>query len=227
MWLLQPERISGDPYTVKSDVWSLGITLVELAIGRFPFSSDDGLQSDDEDGGDDDCHTGSRVSLPLALGGDEDQHLELEDSTLCDTGDDTLSPVRPAQKDQSLQQAERKRVAKQDAAQPASSNTKAVPGVRRKGVAGVSLAGSGHQMSILELLQYIVNEPAPRLPMGRFSPQVEEFINGTLRKEPVGWDTKRKGPLPGDVARPTPKELLVRSSFINPPRDLTDLCLCH
>lgn len=34
----QPERIQGAPYTVKSDVWSLGISLIELALGRFPFS---------------------------------------------------------------------------------------------------------------------------------------------------------------------------------------------
>jgi mitogen-activated protein kinase kinase len=27
----------GSPYSVKSDVWSLGITLMELVLGRFPF----------------------------------------------------------------------------------------------------------------------------------------------------------------------------------------------
>lgn len=37
----QPERIQGGQYTVKSDVWSLGVTLIELALGRFPFSDDD------------------------------------------------------------------------------------------------------------------------------------------------------------------------------------------
>lgn len=34
----QPERIQGSDYSVKSDVWSLGITLIELAHGCFPFS---------------------------------------------------------------------------------------------------------------------------------------------------------------------------------------------
>ncbi|KAK0939277.1 MAP kinase kinase (MEK) [Friedmanniomyces endolithicus] len=45
---MAPERIQGANYTVKSDVWSVGLTLMELAIGKFPFSieSDDG---DDED----------------------------------------------------------------------------------------------------------------------------------------------------------------------------------
>lgn len=34
-----PERInqSGTPYTIRSDVWSLGITLLEVAIGEFPY----------------------------------------------------------------------------------------------------------------------------------------------------------------------------------------------
>lgn len=37
---MAPERIQGSPYTVKSDVWSVGLTLMELAIGKFPFASD-------------------------------------------------------------------------------------------------------------------------------------------------------------------------------------------
>jgi mitogen-activated protein kinase kinase len=36
---MSPERIQGATYTVKGDVWSLGLTVLELAIGRFPFSS--------------------------------------------------------------------------------------------------------------------------------------------------------------------------------------------
>ncbi|OAD70330.1 hypothetical protein PHYBLDRAFT_182579 [Phycomyces blakesleeanus NRRL 1555(-)] len=35
---MSPERILGSPYSVKSDVWSIGITLMELALGRFPFA---------------------------------------------------------------------------------------------------------------------------------------------------------------------------------------------
>ncbi|KAI8873560.1 Pkinase-domain-containing protein, partial [Ramicandelaber brevisporus] len=37
---MSPERIQGAPYSVKSDVWSLGITLMELALGRYPLSPD-------------------------------------------------------------------------------------------------------------------------------------------------------------------------------------------
>ncbi|KAG1137350.1 hypothetical protein G6F37_011284 [Rhizopus arrhizus] len=39
---MSPERILGSPYSVKSDVWSIGITLMELGLGKFPFSSSDG-----------------------------------------------------------------------------------------------------------------------------------------------------------------------------------------
>jgi mitogen-activated protein kinase kinase len=39
---MAPERISGGQYTVKSDVWSVGLTIMELAIGKFPFHSESG-----------------------------------------------------------------------------------------------------------------------------------------------------------------------------------------
>lgn len=34
---MAPERIQGEKYTVKSDVWSFGLSMLELAIGKFPF----------------------------------------------------------------------------------------------------------------------------------------------------------------------------------------------
>ncbi|KNE71442.1 STE/STE7/MEK1 protein kinase [Allomyces macrogynus ATCC 38327] len=39
---MSPERIKGQTYSVQSDVWSLGISLMELAIGRFPFPPNEG-----------------------------------------------------------------------------------------------------------------------------------------------------------------------------------------
>ena len=40
-------------------------------------------------------------------------------------------------------------------------------------------------MSILELLQHIVNEPAPKLtPEGRFPQEAEGFVNDCLLKNP-------------------------------------------
>jgi mitogen-activated protein kinase kinase len=38
---MAPERIQGSAYTIKSDVWSVGLTVMELAIGRFPFDASD------------------------------------------------------------------------------------------------------------------------------------------------------------------------------------------
>lgn len=54
----QPERIQGDQYSVKSDVWSLGITIIELALGRFPFAEEgedfeEGYGYNEEDDDDD------------------------------------------------------------------------------------------------------------------------------------------------------------------------------
>ncbi|KAL8234835.1 hypothetical protein R6Q59_020935 [Mikania micrantha] len=40
---MSPERISGKAYDYKSDIWSLGLVILECAIGRFPF-----IQSEDQ-----------------------------------------------------------------------------------------------------------------------------------------------------------------------------------
>ena len=137
----QPERIQGAQYTVKSDVWSLGISLIELALGRFPFSDD----ADDSD---------------------------------LDDFENTLSPSRPGEI--SISAAEREKREKK----------------KKRKSKGVSLQGGGMTMSILELLQHIVNEPAPRLtPEGRFPKEAEAFVDSCLLKDPD--------------ARKTPKDLLV------------------
>ena len=141
----QPERIQGAQYTVKSDVWSLGISLIELALGRFPFSESDP-----------------------------------DDSDLSDL-EGTLSPnsiaIRPKEKDKNVKKDRRKSK-------------------------GVSLQGGGMMMSILELLQHIVNEPAPRLtPEGRFPKEAEDFVDSCLFKDPD--------------ARKTPKDLLVSGALFH------------
>lgn len=148
---MSPERIQGDQYSVKSDVWSLGISVIELALGRFPFSDDDGSEDEDE------------LSEDLA---------------------GTLSPTKPAPQ----------------------LTAKAR---RRKSRAGVSLEGSSVQMSILDLLQHIVNEPPPRLPEGKFPRGLEEFVNLCLVKDPA--------------KRPTPKDLTTHKYVLDAEASKVDL----
>jgi mitogen-activated protein kinase kinase len=39
-YYMAPERITGQRYTITSDVWSMGVTLLEVAQNRFPFPAD-------------------------------------------------------------------------------------------------------------------------------------------------------------------------------------------
>lgn len=39
-YYMAPERIMGKPYTVSCDVWSLGLSLLEVAHGKFPYQSE-------------------------------------------------------------------------------------------------------------------------------------------------------------------------------------------
>lgn len=40
-YYMAPERITGQSYTITADVWSLGVTLLEVAQHRFPFPADE------------------------------------------------------------------------------------------------------------------------------------------------------------------------------------------
>ncbi|MCJ1307732.1 MAP kinase kinase (MEK) [Agyrium rufum] len=48
---MAPERIQGAKYSIKSDVWSVGLTIMELAIGRFPFNTNDSSGDDEHSAG--------------------------------------------------------------------------------------------------------------------------------------------------------------------------------
>lgn len=41
---MSPERLTGHSYTVQSDIWSLGLTLVELALGMYPIPQHDAMK---------------------------------------------------------------------------------------------------------------------------------------------------------------------------------------
>ena len=164
---MQPERIQGAQYTVKSDVWSLWISLIELALGRFPFSQS---ESDDESDSD---FEGTLSPAPMGA-------LSLNDLPVVSEEGDEQRPLPPPRR------------------RPKKTETTKKDKRRSK---GVSLQGGGMTMSILELLQHIVNEPAPRLtPEGRYPKEAELFIDACLMKKPE--------------ERMTPKDLLVSNSWV-------------
>ena len=40
---MSPERMEGEKYTYAGDIWSLGIVIVELITGKFPFKETKGF----------------------------------------------------------------------------------------------------------------------------------------------------------------------------------------
>ncbi|WRT64198.1 uncharacterized protein IL334_001127 [Kwoniella shivajii] len=167
---MSPERIQGAPYTIKSDVWSLGISLIELALGRFPFTDNQDNENDNE--------------FEALSDTEEDPGPEHDfdpDATL------PLSTQRPKL--------------------PPADTTKK----ERRKSKGVSLAGGGHTMSILDLLQHIVNEPAPRLTSRRktFPQEAVTFVQDCLYKDPA--------------ERTSPQDLLASDWIVNSKVTQSDL----
>lgn len=118
---MAPERLQGNIYTIQSDIWSFGLSLVEMAIGRYP--------------------------VPPPSSEDIDKVFTGEVTDLA-----SLTPDR------------------------------IVPGAQvPQGVNGGEVP---RPMAIFELLDYIVNEPAPRLPERHFSDDFREFVHKCLVKNP-------------------------------------------
>ncbi|XP_055780601.1 dual specificity mitogen-activated protein kinase kinase 1 isoform X4 [Salvelinus fontinalis] len=120
---MSPERLQGTHYSVQSDIWSMGLSLVEMAVGRFPIPPPDS------------CELEMIFGFPV-------------EGDACSS--DTTSPKpRP----------------------PGRPGSSCGPDSRPP-------------MAIFELLDYIVNEPPPKLP-GIFGAEFQDFVNKCLIKNPT------------------------------------------
>nr|XP_025875083.1 dual specificity mitogen-activated protein kinase kinase 2 [Vulpes vulpes] len=122
---MSPERLQGTHYSVQSDIWSMGLSLVELSIGRYPIPPPDAKELE------------AIFGRPMVDGIEGEPH--------------SISPrPRPP---------------------------------------GRPISGHGTDsrpaMAIFELLDYIVNEPPPKLPSGVFTQDFQEFVNKCLIKNPA------------------------------------------
>ncbi|XP_041849296.1 dual specificity mitogen-activated protein kinase kinase 2b isoform X2 [Melanotaenia boesemani] len=113
---MSPERLQGTHYSVQSDVWSMGLSLVELSIGRYPIPPPDAKELE------------AIFGRPV----------------LDDTEGGAL---------------------------------KTSPRPRAPGHCPV--------MAIFELLDYIVNEPPPKIPDGVFTNDFQDFVTKCLVKNPA------------------------------------------
>ncbi|XP_024898867.1 dual specificity mitogen-activated protein kinase kinase 2 [Pteropus alecto] len=118
---MSPERLQGTHYSVQSDIWSMGLSLVELSIGRYPIPPPDAKELE------------AIFGRPMVDGAEGEPH--------------SISP-RPRP-----------------------------PG---RPISGHGM-DSRPAMAIFELLDYIVNEPPPKLPSGVFTQDFQEFVNKWVR----------------------------------------------
>ena len=106
----------GSQYSVASDLWSLGLSLLEISFGMYPIPPPD----------------------PSTL-------VQLFGSQIVE--DNLISP------------------------HPRTPRTPRSPGMK--------------PMAIFELLEYIVNQPPPKLPKRVFTDNMRDFVDRCLRKNPT------------------------------------------
>ncbi|KAI1230626.1 hypothetical protein IHE44_0010098 [Lamprotornis superbus] len=132
-----PERLQGTHYSVQSDIWSMGLSLVELSIGRYPIPPPDSKELE------------AIFGRPVVDGAEGESP--------------SISPrARPPGRPVSASQPPLCRVT------PPGHGMDTRPA-----------------MAIFELLDYIVNEPPPKLPSGVFTQDFQEFVNKCLIKNPA------------------------------------------
>ncbi|KAK0180933.1 hypothetical protein PV327_003262 [Microctonus hyperodae] len=119
---MSPERLQGTHYSVQSDIWSLGLSLVEMAIGMYPIPPPD-------------------TRTLISIFGPQAAQTPVENLTNNVSTPTTQSPAH---------------------------NT-----------------SSPRPMAIFELLDYIVNEPPPKLPPGIFTDSFMDFVDRCLKKNPA------------------------------------------
>ncbi|KPJ09895.1 Dual specificity mitogen-activated protein kinase kinase dSOR1 [Papilio machaon] len=157
-----PERLQGTHYSVQSDIWSLGLSLVEMAIGMYPIPPPDAKTLATIFGGQNEDHSPGQAPnspRPMAI-------FELLDYIVNEP-----PPKLPA----GIFSDEFKdfvdRCLKKNPDERADLKTLMAP-------------NSPRPMAIFELLDYIVNEPPPKLPAGIFSDEFKDFVDRCLKKNP-------------------------------------------
>jgi len=120
---MSPERLQGSQYSVASDLWSLGLSLLEISLGIYPIPPPD-------------PETLNQIFGPQAA----DDNQMMQNAT---TG---------------------ARVQARGAVVPAAARPQPKP------------------MAIFELLEYIVNQPPPKLPAKVFSENMRDFVDRCLKR---------------------------------------------
>lgn len=119
IFIFQPERLQGTHYSVQSDIWSLGLSLIEMSIGMYPIPPPDSSTLEKIFGPNSGNIAGSSAS-------DIANMVDLKPTA-------TIEPKT---------------------------------------------------MAIFELLDYIVNEPPPKLEHPIFSEEFKDFVDKCLKKNP-------------------------------------------
>lgn len=139
---------------MQSDIWSLGLSLVEMAIGMYPIPQPD------------------EKTLASIFGSQSTQATTNAENPVINNAPTTPTTQSPGH-------GEYPRFGFPSYSSRITSIDKPL---FSRGAIGAS---SPRPMAIFELLEYIVNEPPPKLPPGIFSDAFTDFVDRCLKKNPA------------------------------------------
>ncbi|XP_027202663.2 dual specificity mitogen-activated protein kinase kinase 1-like [Dermatophagoides pteronyssinus] len=156
---MSPERLQGMDYSVQSDIWSFGLSVVEMALGRYPIPPP------------------NEKVLRMIFGDVYDPKLDHPSST-----------TSSARQQQASSSTSSTTSSPSIIPESSSSSQQQNFGSNHSNSSGSGGGGSDYlavqPLSIFAQLDYIVLDPPPTLPLSVFSREFKDFVDSCLKKNP-------------------------------------------
>ncbi|KPM06921.1 dual specificity mitogen-activated protein kinase kinase 1-like protein [Sarcoptes scabiei] len=180
---MSPERLQGNHYSVQSDIWSLGLSLVEMSIGRYPIPPPNekilkmifGNKYDRQK----DFLLQQQYNYNQTMQ-QKDMSCSQSDNQQSHSNDPSSTNIDSAE---NIPEFSKQSIHKQNSSTSLSSISSS-PLNKNSSLSSCSDSGTVQPLSIFAQLDYIVTDPPPTVPISIFTIEFKSFVDSCLKKNP-------------------------------------------